>query len=222
MKIETIDVEVGGAGKASGDTGDSGGEGTGSLPPFDEPNREVARLGIVSWFVILTVMMTFVILFAAYVVISTNRAMEWKPFALPGQIWISSVLIGFSSISLEISLQSLKRRLITWMKRGLVSTAALGAAFVASQAICWLELVNRGYTLEGNPYAGFFYFLTVLHALHVTGGLIWLGYATLISFSFDVTKVPARAIAVTQGATRYWHFMGVLWVSIVLLLGFWK
>jgi len=222
MKIETIDVETGGSGTAPGGTGDPGGHSPGSFPPFEQPNREEARLGIVSWFVILTVMMTFVILFAAYVVISANRAMEWRPFALPSQIWISSVLIGLSSITLEFSLKTLRRRLFTWMKSGLVSTAALGAAFVASQAICWLELVNRGYTLKGNPYAGFFYFLTVLHALHVTGGLIWLGYSTSISFGLDVTKVPVRAIAVTQGATRYWHFMGVLWISIVLLLGFWK
>ena len=54
---------------------------------------------ILMWFLLLVVLMTFGGLIAAYVVIATNGAAEWKPFALPVQVWISTVLILISSVT---------------------------------------------------------------------------------------------------------------------------
>ena len=60
-------------------------------------------------------------------------------------------------------------------RNGLTATAVLGAAFISSQLLAWLELSERGLYFAGNPYAGFFYILTAVHALHVLGGVIALG-----------------------------------------------
>ena len=51
--------------------------------------------------------------------------------------------------------------------------------FVSSQILAWLELVSRGLYVAGNPYVGFFYIFTAVHAVHVIGGICALGYILL-------------------------------------------
>ena len=95
--------------------------------------------------------------------------------------------------------------------------------FIASQLIAWVELVRRGVYMESNPYAGFFYILTAVHALHVIGGIIALGYILLRTWhptDSDAELVQRQQISTTVG--WYWHFMDGLWIVLVLLLGFWK
>ena len=147
----------GGSGKNGG--GDNGG-GSGGGPSRsyetgpDDINRDKSR--VISWFVLLVVVMTFGGLIGAYVVIATNGAIEWKPFNLPVQVWISTIIILASSITYELFRRAVEKRELTWSRRYLVATTALGGIFIASQLIAWIELVNRGLYMRGNPYAGFF------------------------------------------------------------------
>src|SRR5215213_2974612 len=98
-----------GGGKNGGGGGDDGDNGNGEhkdwdYPPFEEAQDfrpDKYRIGM--WFLLLVVMMTFGGLIGAYIVISTNGVIEWKPFDLPVQIWVSTVLIILSSIAYEIS-----------------------------------------------------------------------------------------------------------------------
>src|SRR5205085_3703871 len=100
---------------------------------------------------------------AAYIVIATNNVAEWKPFALPVQVWISTVIIFASSIAYHLAQSSIERNNQDAAKRWLIVTTALGAAFISSQVMAWIALSNRGFYLSGNPYAGFFYVLTAVH-----------------------------------------------------------
>jgi len=95
--------------------------------------------------------------------------------------------------------------------------------FVSSQILVWFELVKRGYYVQSNPYAAFFYIMTALHAVHVIGGIIALGYIVLRSWQkteFDGELEKRREIS--GAVSWYWHFMGGLWLVLLLMLGFWK
>jgi cytochrome c oxidase subunit 3 len=77
--------------------------------------------------------------------------------------------------------------------------------------------------MQGNPYAGFFYILTGIHAVHVLGGIVALGAILLRSWNYteygpelEYRRNLARSVG------WYWHFMGLLWIVLFLLLGFWK
>jgi len=108
-------------------------------------------------------------------------------------------------------------------RRFLVATTALGGVFIASQLIAWIELVNRGLYLRGNPYAGFFYILTAAHAIHVLGGMVALGAILRRSWYPAVNEVEnVYRENVARAVGWYWHLMGGLWVVLFLLLGFWK
>jgi cytochrome c oxidase subunit 3 len=66
--------------------------------------------------------------------------------------------------------------------------------------------------LATNPSSSFFYLLTVTHALHVLGGL-----GGLIYVMRELSKLALRRSQL-DAAARYWHFMGILWLYLLLLL----
>ncbi len=181
------------------------------------------KFRIATWFLLLVVLMTFGGLISAYVVISTNGVMEWKPFDLPIQVWISTNLILASSITYTISQKALNLENQEKAKKWLLATTVFGGMFIASQILSWLELVRRGVYVESNPYAGFFYILTGVHAIHVVGGIAVLGYVVLRTWhktSSDEELSKRKTISNAVG--WYWHFMDALWIVLFLLLGFWK
>ncbi len=181
------------------------------------------KFRIATWFLLLVVLMTFGGLISAYIVISTNGVMEWKPFDLPIQVWISTNLILASSITYTISQKALNLDNQQKAKNWLLATTVFGGMFIASQILSWLELVKRGVYVQSNPYAGFFYILTGVHALHVIGGIAVLGYVVLRTWqktSSDEELNKRKTISNAVG--WYWHFMDALWIVLFLLLGFWK
>lgn len=211
---------IGAGGSDSGD----GGDGNGGEHPDSFTSDEVAdKSKIVTWFLLLIVLMTFGGMIGAYVVIATNGAAEWRPFDLPVQVWISTFLIIVSSVTYEIARDAIYRGRDDRGRKFLIGTTALGAAFISSQILVWLALVGRGLYMRGNPYAGFFYILTAVHAIHVVGGIVALGSVLLRTWyptRSDSELTYRRNLARSVG--WYWHFMGGLWIVLLVLLGFWK
>ncbi|HEV7699489.1 MAG TPA: cytochrome c oxidase subunit 3 [Pyrinomonadaceae bacterium] len=178
---------------------------------------------VLTAFLLVIVMMTFGGLTAAYVVIATNNTAEWQPFSLPIQVWISTAILLASSITYHLGKTRLDASERESAKKWLVATTVLGAAFISSQLLTWLELRNRGFYLSGNPYSGFFYILTAVHAIHVLGGIIALASVLLRVWyptANDAEMLKRRSIAQVVG--WYWHFMGGVWIVLFVLLGFWK
>ncbi len=211
-------------GGGDGNGGGGGGSG-GDKPDQDktQPDDVVSRekSGITMYFLLLVVVMTFGGLIGAYVVIATNKALEWRPFALPMQVWISTAIILLSSFAYHFGKTAVDREKYKTAKKWFIGTTILGAAFISSQLMAWLELANRGLYVKGNPYAGFFYILTAVHAIHVIGGISALGYVLLRTWNTG-KKTDAKRKAEAKSIGWYWHTMGLLWLILLFLLGFWK
>ena len=216
---------VGGGGDQDDNDRYSGKEpdGVDDVRAFEVDPKASERIKIVTWFLLLVVLMTFVGIIAAYVVVSTNQALEWNPFQLPLQVWVSTALLLASSASFEISHRSriFGRQLAA--RNWLLVTASLGAVFIASQVLAWIGLYRAGYYLQSNPYAGFFYLFTALHAIHVVGGVSALGYLLLRGWypTLDDHEATVR-VAWSKSVGLYWHCMDGLWILLVALLAFWK
>jgi cytochrome c oxidase subunit 3 len=213
-------------GSGSGGTGKNNGGGGRRQPdiygaPESGTNPHVAR--IFTGFLLLAVLMTFGGLMAAYIVVSTNGVLEWRPFDLPYQVWISTAVILASSLTYHIAKKSLDDEEQEKSKKWLLATTVLGAAFVSSQILAWFMLYRRGVYWESNPYAGFFYILTAIHAVHVIGGICALG--AIVIRTWERTSVPDE-LAYRKNMANvvgwYWHFMDALWIVLLVLLGFWK
>ena len=96
--------------------------------------------------------------------------------------------------------------------RWLYITLFLGLLFVAGQTFAWMQLRSQGFGLATNVSYSFFYVLTVAHALHVLGGL-----GGLVRVIGKLHNSVLRR-STLDATSRYWHFMGALWVYLLLLL----
>lgn len=220
---------TGGGPRKSGSGGNGGGgsDGPGGGSRQDDLDERGSqspdKSRVVAWFVLLVVLMTFGGLVGAYVVVQANKVAEWRPFELPIQVWISTLLIVVSSFAYHAAQTAIERNDHKRSTRFLTLTTVLGAAFISSQILAWMALVNRGLYMSGNPYAGFFYMLTGIHALHVVGGIVALGAISLrarVATEFEPELTYRRNLARAVG--WYWHFMGMIWIVLFVLLGFWK
>jgi cytochrome c oxidase subunit 3 len=151
--------------------------------------------------------------------------------ALPyPRLFINSFILLLSSLTLELARRSLLAKAefavmgiapprfkteLPWL--GI--TVFLGFAFLAGQILVWNILRDQGIYLSSNIRSGFFYMLTGAHAVHLAGGLLVLLWAS-ISSSMRM-RFESRQIAIEVTAW-YWHFMGILWILIFVLLHFSK
>jgi cytochrome c oxidase subunit III len=199
---------------------DSGG-GPGNLIPPQGRLRVVkyapppASTGI--WVGIAAIGMAFAALTSALIV-RRGGAADWRHFTIPSILYFNTILLIASSVTLEVS----RRRVAEFMRgvesnltspaRWLYITLGLGLLFVVGQYVAWRQLSAQGVYLASNPSSSFFYVLTAFHALHVLGGLggLFRVIRKLGDFSLRRSTLDATA--------RYWHFMDVLWIYLLLLI----
>lgn len=215
----------GGKRNRGGGGGGNNDDGNSRSNDFDEDLMPESKdkLRISMWFILLVVLMTFGGLIGTYIVLATNAHAEWQPFNLPSQLWISTILILASSATFHLSNHFLQKDKQSAAKNWLLVTTVLGGAFISSQLLAWFELIKRGVYVASNPYAGFFYIFTGVHALHVFVGIIVLGYILLRTWNqtTSVDELDKRK-SISKVIGLYWHCMDALWIFLFVLLGFWK
>ncbi len=213
----------GGGNNGGNDGGNNGGGKPDNIQNSQPESYQPQKSQVFMWFLLLIVFMTFGGLFGAYVVVSTNGVIEWKPFNLPKQLWFSTFLIFASSFTYFKAQHYIYQSNQPQAKKWLTATCVIGTLFISSQLLAWIELARRGVYVQSNPYAGFFYILTVAHAAHVLGGIIALGAIFLRTWNqpFSPDNLE-RSQTMASVVGWYWHFMGILWTAIFILLGFWK
>jgi cytochrome c oxidase subunit 3 len=219
---EVIDAAISGEARPRGGNGfhQNGGGRNGE---DGEPLRfSPARYRIGIWVAMGSILMLFTALTSAYIVRSASGN-DWQPIAMPKVLWLSTLLILVSSVTMEISRRSLKQQDNAGYGRWLVITVALGFGFLASQLVAWRQLVRQGAYMASNPYNSFFYLFTAAHGLHLFGGILALIYLLLRTRRKRGTiDGELRRVGAADAATVYWHFMDGLWVALFLLLFFWK
>lgn len=174
-------------------SGDGGGD------SFSERRRMASGTGIL--LALAAVTMFFMALTSAFLV-RKGTGGDWVPIRIPAILYANTLVLVASSFCLEVG----RRR-----KRGgwLYAATVLGIAFLAGQVVAWRELAAQGVYVSTNPGASFFYVLTAAHGVHLVGGVLGLLYAG---------SARARGGNALGVASTYWHFMGGLWIYLLLLL----
>ena len=165
--------------------------------------------------------MSFAALTSAMVV-RQGAAPDWRHFQLPHLLYLNTLVLLASSGTLEWSRRRLAAvpvgaaSLVPRVRglSGVYLTLSLGLLFVTGQAIAWRQLAAQGLFLATAPSSAFFYVFTALHGIHVLGGLAGLVYV-LQRLRRAAGAVPRAALG---AAALYWHFMGGLWLYLLVLL----
>jgi cytochrome c oxidase subunit 3 len=189
----------------------------GSLKLVDDYSPEPSRTGI--WVGLAAITMSFAA-FTSALIVRQATANDWHHLTIPPIVFVNTLVLLASSVTLEVA-----RRGVADFARGksadratsllwLWVTLGLGLIFVAGQYAAWRQLRAEGLYLASNPNSSFFYVLTAMHALHVLGGL---GGLTRVIFKLRRPGLSLRR-STLDATSYYWHFMGILWLYLLLVI----
>ena len=216
LNLNVVELERAATRKIGGGNppGPSGGE---RLRSVADPHGEPVRTGV--WVGLATVAMMFAA-FTSAAIVRQGSANDWQHIVLPRILYFNTLILVISSFTLELA----RRKVLTYARGGnpsqivplawLGGTLALGLIFVVGQFVAWSQLKAQGVYLQTSPTSSFFYVLTVIHAIHVFGGLGGLT-RVILKTSGHVFTLRRSTL---DGTAYYWHFMGALWIYLLLLL----
>ena len=186
-----------------------------ALPQLRAGAETASRSGI--WVGVFTITMSFAAFTSALFV--REGAGDWQHLALPEILYVNTLILLLSSVTLHFGTKALSAVSVTQTNvesgvRWIAATAALGLLFVAGQYEAWRQLASQGLYLATNPNSSFFYVLTAVHVVHVVGGLGVLVYVLgrLIGGHATFRRSTLGNVSI------YWHFMGVLWIYLLIVL----
>lgn len=172
---------------------------------------DTAKLGL--WMAMGSIAMLFAAFTSAYIVRSAGQ--DWVPLEIPSILWVNTVILLLSSVTMEISRRSFQRWQPITFRKWLVVTALLGSAFLVGQLIAWRQLSEQGIYLVSHPHSSFFYVLTAIHGVHLLAGVLVLFYVLALALRYRLT--PGESSSPSIAAT-YWHFVDGLWLYLMVVL----
>src|SRR5215467_8121452 len=183
------------------------------------PKRIVVAYGF--WLFILSDMVMFSALFAAYAVLSGNTAggpTGAELFNLP-KVFIETMCLLLSSYTCGLGALSAERRQSTRFLAFAALTFVLGAAFLIIEAREFAGMIAKGAGPWRSGFLSAFFTLVGTHGAHVTGGLLWLIYMVAQVVSKGLRPHVLRRLLCWS---LFWHALDIVWVGVftsVYLMG---
>ena len=206
---------------------------TNIVRPDGEQGVETPGLGMMGmWVFLASLSMLFLagIIGVLWIRIS---ATSWPPPGvppLPLALVGSTILALGCSVTMQLGLNAIRKGEGEKLNRMLWLTNGLAFGFLALQTLCWIQFYGQADFSAPKPmdpmearlqgprpelYGFIFFMLTVVHALHVVGGMIALGVTTWRARqgAYNWAHYPG-----VRHATLYWHFLDVVWLVLYALL----
>ncbi len=208
-------------GGGGGGSNSDGGDDSSRKDRDDNRDSSPERFRVGMMVALMSIMMMFSALIITYIV-RAGLSGDWNALRMPPTIWIGTVALVASSLTLEAARRALGKHSIIRYQRMLAATTALGIIFLVLQMVVWQQLNAQGIYLATNPHSSFFYLLTGAHAVHLLGGIVALAVLTwraweIKSVERDERRRRHRAAAAGTVAL-YWHFMDALWLVLFVVL----
>jgi cytochrome c oxidase subunit 3 len=188
----------------------------------DEHKARTARsYKLILLFAMVSMTMMFAGLTSAFVV-SKSRVDWLKDFELPTAFYYSTLVILGCSVTFHLAKKAIQKDNKSTTTTFLFATLALGILFVVLQFIGFGQIVENGYYFTGTESSittTFLYIVTVVHLIHLAGGLISL--LIIIYNHFKQKYNSTQTLGIELGA-MYWHFLDFLWVYLIVFLYFFK
>jgi cytochrome o ubiquinol oxidase subunit 3 len=189
--------------------------------PFPGPASKRIIVGYGFWIFLLSDIIMFSAIFAAYAVLSgqtaggptgrqlfdlTNVAIE------TACLLVSSFTCGLCMIAAQA-----RRPLATYIAGAL--TFLLGLAFLTLEIREFAEMIGEGAGPQRSAFLSAFFTLVGCHGIHVTAGLIWLAVmmAQIATRGFK-PNILRRVLCFSL----FWHALDIIWIAlftIVYLMG---
>lgn len=204
----------------------------------EQPRRSAAAIGVTVFLGVVTVL--FSLLGLAYLMrmgihgpVIHEGGQDWRSMTEPQLLWFNTVVLIMASLVWEMARRLTRQEQMLRLRTWLIGVGALTVLFLAGQIGAWKQLQDAGYFMSiqpglcgidwsradqplhhfrtGNPAVAFFYLITALHGLHLIGGLLFWGRATVGAFGGEKAADLAPRISL---CARYWHFLLMVWLMM--------
>ncbi|HMN44700.1 MAG TPA: cytochrome c oxidase subunit 3 [Povalibacter sp.] len=152
-------------------------------------------------------------------------APDWKPFPEPMILWINTAALIIGSVAMQWARSSVAKGDAVSTRRALIVAGVMTLAFLVGQVLAWRLMIMSGYFQPYNPAVAFFYLLTLLHALHVIGGMVVWARMLLRMRAVNAAPPATEAVDVRRRfrlsvelCTVYWHYLLFVWLVVFALL----
>lgn len=187
--------------------------------------KKISNGQIILAFLIAALSIMFLALTVAY--LFSSDQWTWEQYRFPKVFLVSTIVIFISSWTLIRAKKALTIDQTIVHKKWLNWTLGLGLLFLLLQVLGWRNLTNSGIYMNGTPDGSYLYIISGLHALHLVVGLLllYLMYRNAASGLKNPIKELLNA-ANPKYKQRfglletYWHFVGFLWLYLVLFFLF--
>lgn len=173
------------------------------------------------WMYLMTDLLMFAVLFAAYIVLHGNIYTGPKSnelFNLPFALTETLILLtsSFTSgLAILAARNSAKNQVLVWFS----ITFLLGLSFLGLELSEFSKLVSEGNGWQRSAFLSSFFTLVGTHGLHIFVGLLWMSICIIKVWSQGLTVSITRKLTLLS---MFWHFLDIVWIfifSIVYLIG---
>src|SRR5579872_1779842 len=190
-------------------------------PKEQEEELKLDKAAFGFWVYLMTDLLMFAVLFAAYSVLHGNiyngpssKEIFNLPFALTETLILltSSFTSGLGMLAAH---ETSKKHVIIWF--GI--TFLLGLAFLGLELSEFSKLYNEGNSWQKSAFLSSFFTLVGTHGLHITSGLLWMGICIIKVWTKGLTGSITRKLTLLS---LFWHFLDIVWIfifTIVYLMG---
>ncbi len=183
------------------------------------PKRIVVGYGF--WIFLLSDIVMFAALFAAYAVLVGATAGGASGVELFSQrnVAIETACLLASSYTCGLMSLAVGSRRRAGIYLGALITFALGAAFLSLELREFADMIARGATPQSSAFLSAFFTLVGCHGLHVTVGLAWL---VVMMFQVAIKGLRPAVERRLLCFSLFWHALDIIWVSlftVVYLMG---
>ena len=170
-----------------------------------------ARLAV--WWVVASEIVIFGGLLASYIMHRLANP-GWADYAAHTNTWagaFNTFVLLTSSLSAVLAHKAAEEGNGKKAAQLLWCTMAGGALFVVVKSFEWAHEIGLGYTITTNTFWSFYYTAAGLHALHVIGGVVIMGFVSRDALrNRELHRVELIGI--------YWHFVDLVWIFLFPLL----
>jgi cytochrome o ubiquinol oxidase subunit III len=183
------------------------------------PKRIVVGYGF--WIFLLSDIVMFAALFAAYAVLvgATAGGASGAELFSQRSVAIETACLLASSYTCGLMSLAVGSRRRAGFYLGAVITFALGAAFLGLELREFADMIARGATPQSSAFLSAFFTLVGCHGLHVTVGLVWL---VVMMFQVAIKGLRPAVERRLLCFSLFWHALDIIWVSlftVVYLMG---
>jgi cytochrome c oxidase subunit 3 len=171
------------------------------------------------WFGIVSLIMGFAGWTSAYIVSSSRE--DWlQDFDLPTAFFTSTLVIIISSFCYHFAKKSEIQGEHRQSALLLLATLVLGILFIGLQFYGFSQLIGQGYYFTGPTSTitmSYIFLIAMVHILHVIAGLISL---SVVTYNQQRRKYRDGNILGMELGITFWHFLGGLWLYLILFFYF--